>query len=131
MKNLLTIIVLMLLCSCANPSKKQDQSTLLPPTRKTIPRRSTAAFSPLVAKQWRFEWDYSGPGPIWFEVWHSTNLSQFSWLGDTNVPTGFTLFVSTDKTNGTTFSVPINPIKPAEFYIVRAVNEFGPSPWAR
>jgi hypothetical protein len=128
MRRLTTIIVLLLLCSCAHPTNKQSKVPLLP---KTIARRSVAAFSPLVEKQWRLEWDYAGPGPIWFEVWHSTNLAQFSWLGDTNIPTGFTLFVSTDKTNGMIFSVPINPIKPAEFYIVRAMNEFGPGPWAR
>jgi hypothetical protein len=128
MRYLAIIIALLLLCSCAHPTSKQAKLPLLP---KTIERRSTAAFAPLVTKQWRLEWDYAGPGPIWFEVWHSTNLAQFSWLGDTNVPTGFTLFAATDKTNGTTFSVPINPIKPAEFYIVRAMNEFGPGPWAR
>jgi hypothetical protein len=131
MRHLTTIFALVLLCSCVHPSKKQTQSPPLPPIPTVIPRRSAAPFTPLVEKQWRLEWDYSGPGPIWFEVWHSTNLAQFSWLGDTNVPTGFTLFAATDKTNGTTFSVPIYAIKPAEFYIVRAVNEFGPGPWVR
>lgn len=68
----------------------------------------------------RLEWDYlNAPGPIWFEVWSSTNLVNWS------------QFATTIKTNPGTHSIPIQFTNTARFFTVRAVNEAGPGPWAQ
>ena len=107
---------LLLLCSCSHTPISKPASMAL---------KSGMTHNP------RYEWNYYGPGPVWFEVWHCTNFTQFTWSGDTNVPNGFELFSTTDKTNGPIISVPIVLDKPFECFIVRAVNEFGPGPWVR
>jgi hypothetical protein len=86
----------------------------------------TIGASSLAWASLRLEWDYPGPGPVRFEVWHASTLSNWHWEGGTNVPAGFTLL-----TNTASLSVPLAAGMETEFFIVRAVNEFGVSDWAR
>jgi hypothetical protein len=142
------VIIAAVLCTligCRTSEAARTARRALPtPLPVEMPRKTNASVqvsvaagddsiaTSLVATHWRVEWDYHGPGPLWFEVWHRTNdLNGFSFTGGTNVPAGFTLFATTPKTNGVTFSVPIAADQAAEFFIVRGVNEFGPGPWAQ
>lgn len=72
---------------------------------------------------WDYPFDLAG---ITFEVWHSTNLSSFTWSGGTSIPSGFTLL-----TNTAASSIPFPTGRDRDFFIVRAVNAAGPSDWSK
>ena len=93
-----------------------QKPSLMPPTPPPVSKSRTQA-TPV---NYRLEWDYFAPGPVWFEVWSTTNLAQ-----------PFSLYATTDKTNAATVSIPLQLTNTSRFFIIRAVNEFGSGPWAK
>lgn len=95
---------------------------LLPPPAPLV--RQRALVQPMIPPKLFLAWNYPTNEPWAFQVYHSTNLAGMTWLGGTNIPSGFVLW-----TNTTQNIVPIPPGMAQEFFIVRATNFVGVSDW--